>query len=113
MDCKVELKKHVFPVLRRPLYFGLDSRVLGAVEDREEALDVELERLAERARRNGCDLSDEAEGVHGWRRDAACRPGLSISLYMATAKATMRTTPTASNACVGSVTGKGNTPKSG
>ena len=76
MDCRVELKKHVLPVLRRPLYLGLDKRAL----DTEDARDEEVEP-AERALRNDCGLSEpDAGGVYGWRRDAACKPGLSMSL---------------------------------
>ena len=79
MDWSVELKKHVLPVLRRPLYFGFASRgwdvAVGVLED-EEAV--------ERARRSDLEAAlgslTDAEGVYGWRREAAYRPGLSMSL---------------------------------
>lgn len=82
MDCKVELKKQVLPVLRRPLYLGLVGRLVGADE---EALDEWEQEAVERARLNGCVepeafLPEEGEGVYGWRRDAACKPGFSMSL---------------------------------
>lgn len=102
IDWSVELKKHVLPVLRRPLYLGLAGRILGVdAEESDEALEERIEPeegAAERARRNDCALSEEAEWVYGWRRDAACSPGLSISLYAAKASRAMRRVPVASRA---------------
>lgn len=111
------MKKQVLPVLRRPLYFGFDGRIRGfGAEESDEALEEWIEPeegAAERARRNDCALSEEADWVYGWRRDVACRPGLSISLYAAKARRAMSRVPIASSAWIGSVVGIGKTPKRG
>ena len=72
IDCRVELKKQVLPVLRSPLYFGLASLVLGVAETdeaREECREEE-DGAAERARPSEWEelepcLLEDAEGVYG------------------------------------------------